>query len=381
MSRRLARRGWFPGAALMATATAACLLLPGPAQAQGVMDRSPNLSGGWVGEPGAVHFNLLHRFWVVNSGDDDKLVNSPTMLVAAPLPARTLVGARYASNSLVASGRFNEWELFGRWGILEDDTAPLALSFGGGYNGAAGSFDAEVAGALPLGGVRLLGTLRGFSDARGSGEAGWAAGGGALVQLRDHVAVAGDLGASWVDGDRSRTVWGAALQLRIPTTPHTVSIQATNSRTGTLQGASTPDRTTWGFEFTVPVTFARYSARFRSAPEADEQEPARSRDGVVEVTMSQDLRFVPDTVEVQVGDTVIWTNTSQEVHTVTAHPDRVRDPEQIALPEGAAPFDSGNMFQDDVFRHVFTVPGTYAYVCVPHDLAGMVGVVVVREGG
>ncbi len=357
---------------------AMCLLAPEPGQAQGVLDRSPNVSGGWVGEPGTAHFNLLHRFWVVNSGDDDKLVNSPTMLVAAPLTGRTLAGARYASNSLVAGGRFNEWELFGRWSVMQSGAWPLDLAVTGGYNTAAGSLDAEVAGTVPLGNVRLLGAVRGFSDARGSEDSGWAAAGGAVVRLRDHVALAGDLGASWIDGERARPVWGAALQLRIPTTPHTVSLQATNSRTGTLQGASTRDRTTWGFEFTVPVTFARYSERFRSP--AETTRPDLPGDGVVEVTMSADLRFVPDTVEVQVGDTVVWTNTSQEVHTVTAHPERVRDPDQVTLPEGAEPFDSGNMFEGDVFRHVFTVPGTYAYVCVPHDLAGMVGVVVVREG-
>ncbi len=378
--RRWLRGRWHAqGAGVVLAAMAVCLLAPDSGQAQGVLDRSPNVSGGWVGEPGAAHFNLLHRFWVVNSGDDDKLVNSPTMLVAAPLPGRTLVGARYASNSLVADGRFNEWEVFGRWGIMQSDTWPLDLAVTGGYNAAAGSLDAEVAGTFPVRSVRVLGAVRGFSDARGSDNAGWAASGGAVVRLRDHVALAGDLGASWIDGERSRTVWGAALQLRIPTTPHTVSLQATNSRTGTLQGASTRDRTTWGFEFTVPVTFARYSERFRSPREA--VRPDSSANGVVEVTMSADLRFVPDTVEVQVGDTVVWTNTSQEVHTVTAHPERVRDPDQVTLPEGAAPFDSGNMFEGDVFRHVFTVPGTYAYVCVPHDLAGMVGVVVVREGG
>jgi len=32
------------------------------AGAQTVLDRTPNLSGGWVGASGVLHFNFLHRF-------------------------------------------------------------------------------------------------------------------------------------------------------------------------------------------------------------------------------------------------------------------------------------------------------------------------------
>jgi plastocyanin len=36
------------------------------------------------------------------------------------------------------------------------------------------------------------------------------------------------------------------------------------------------------------------------------------------------------------------------------------------------------MFTGDEFRHTFTVPGEYRYVCVPHDMVGMVGTVIVE---
>jgi plastocyanin len=49
----------------------------------------------------------------------------------------------------------------------------------------------------------------------------------------------------------------------------------------------------------------------------------------------------------------------------------------VSLPAGAAPFDSGSMQEGDIFRHTFTVPGTYTYLCVPHDRMGMVGRIVV----
>jgi plastocyanin len=129
-------------------------------------------------------------------------------------------------------------------------------------------------------------------------------------------------------------------------------------------------RTVWGFEFTIPVTFARYFRGDRPPPEVADPDD-------VEVTMTDDLRFEPETLRIQVGQTVVWRNTTPVMHTVTADPDQVRDPEQVSLPEGAEPFDSGFMFEGDVFRHTFTEPGEYVYVCVPHDMAPMVGRVVV----
>ncbi len=350
------------------------LLAVSPGEAQEATDRSPNLSGGWVGSPGALHFHLLHRFWVVNGGDDDKLVNSPTLLAALPLPGRTVLGVQYASNSLVTPGVFNEVELFGRWAPLDPERTPAELGVTGAYNSAAGSLDGELSLGVPLGVFRLLGAARGFSDARGSGVRGWGLSAGGVASLRPNLALTADLGSLWIDGERAGPVWGGGVQLRIPTTPHTFSIQATNARTGTLQGATVRDRTTWGFEFTIPVTFARYFRRGGGNSEA----PSEPRAGVLEVTMTDDLAFLPDTLEVQVGDTVVWRNTTREVHTVTADPRGVRDPDQVRLPVGAEAFDSGMMFEGDRFEHVFTTPGEYRYVCVPHDVM-MFGVVRVRE--
>ena len=35
---------------------------PATLQGQDLLDRTPNLPGGWVSHPGMVHFNFLHRF-------------------------------------------------------------------------------------------------------------------------------------------------------------------------------------------------------------------------------------------------------------------------------------------------------------------------------
>jgi plastocyanin len=94
------------------------------------------------------------------------------------------------------------------------------------------------------------------------------------------------------------------------------------------------------------------------------------------------LRFVPEEVEISVGDTVRWTAES-EGHNVSCRPDADR---RVELPEEAEPFATyeGNrsfmvMQVGETFEHTFTVPGTYVYVCVPHAGQGMVGRVVVSE--
>ena len=94
------------------------------------------------------------------------------------------------------------------------------------------------------------------------------------------------------------------------------------------------------------------------------------------------LRFVPETVEISVGDTVRWTFESAG-HNVTTKPGAS---EKISIPEDAEPFAS---YEGDAhysinevgttFEHAFEVPGEYVYVCEPHAGQGMIGTVVVSE--
>ncbi|HWE04106.1 MAG TPA: plastocyanin/azurin family copper-binding protein [Tepidisphaeraceae bacterium] len=88
--------------------------------------------------------------------------------------------------------------------------------------------------------------------------------------------------------------------------------------------------------------------------------------------------FEPKTVTILAGEAVLWRNTSFISHTVTADPALAEKPEDVALPPGAQPFNSGNIKSGDVFEKVFTVPGTYKYFCIPHEHAGMLGEVVVK---
>lgn len=97
----------------------------------------------------------------------------------------------------------------------------------------------------------------------------------------------------------------------------------------------------------------------------------------VEVTMTPQLRFEPSTVEIEVGETVVWTNPAAVVHTVTADPELAQDADRVELPVGAAPFHSGSIPEGGEYRRTFAVAGTYRYVCLPHETQGMVGTVIV----
>ncbi len=49
----------------------------------------------------------------------------------------------------------------------------------------------------------------------------------------------------------------------------------------------------------------------------------------------------------------------------------------VVLPNGVAPFDSGNIEEDGTFSHTFAAKGTYKYICKFHEAMGMVGTVIV----
>ncbi len=96
------------------------------------------------------------------------------------------------------------------------------------------------------------------------------------------------------------------------------------------------------------------------------------------ITMSNLLKFEPAEVTVTAGETVLWKNSSLLVHTVTADSSLVANPANVALPKGAAPFNSGNIEPEGTFQHTFTVPGKYRYFCIPHEAAKMIGEIIVK---
>lgn len=353
---------------------AACLwalpLAAAPAGAQSLLDRPPNLSGSWVGRSGTLYFNFMHRF-TASGAPERKVSNTPTFAVAAGLPARTLVGFHYATNSRLAPRYPNEWELFVRNQPLSQDAgAPLDVAAQVGYNLAADGVDGELTLARRQGPLRVLAAARAMSDPYEAGRARFAAAGGATLRLGRWWAVAADY-ASLLDPEEGEDpAWSAGLHLAIPHTPHTLSLQASNTLTTTLQGISRGgDEVRYGFEFTVPLTLRRWfgpgaGAAAPPAPAAAATTPSAPAPAEGAATFRAGMRnfaYTPGRIEVTAGTTVEWKNEDAMAHTVTAA-------------DGS--FDSGAVEPGAVWRRTFDTPGTYPFACTPHPF--MQGTVVVR---
>jgi plastocyanin len=346
---------------LPAVALAASILLPGSAGAQSVLERTPNLSGGWVGAGGTGHFNFLHRFHT--AGEANKVVNWPGFLLGYSASDVLLAGAHYTSFSQLVEGEFNEWELFVRFAPLPPGAGlPLSVAVTGAYNEAAESVDGELAVGVPLGRLAVLGALRAFSNGFGTADARVAAGGGASFRLTERVALAGDVVTPLGTREGEGIAWGAALQLEIPSTPHSLSLQVANTNSSSLQGSSSRPvlgRTgpRWGFEFTVPLTLARYLGGG-----GDARDVTITAD-TVRVPI-RDFEFGIQRLVVQPGTTVIWVNEGDVAHTSTSD---------------AELWSSPFLATGESYSRVFDEPGEYPYHCAPHTF--MTAVVVVQGVG
>ena len=96
-----------------------------------------------------------------------------------------------------------------------------------------------------------------------------------------------------------------------------------------------------------------------------------AEDATVEMLNKLDKRnmvFSQEIVRINAGDTVFWkaTNKGHNVEFVSKN----------GVPEGVEKFKS-KIGKDTDFT--FTIPGIYAYWCVPHKAMGMIGFVIVDE--
>jgi len=336
-------------------ALAALLLLtaaPG-ARAQAVVDRTPNLDDGWTVPTGVIQFNFLHRF-EVSPPPFRKVTSFPNFRLATGLPYGFNVDLDYATNSTVFTGIPNEYQLALRRPLLRESRgAPLDLTATAGYAFAPQSVDGEVSLARRFGPVRLLGTVRGISSGYDVQRSLWGVGSGAVVRLTSWLSLAGDVFGivNAPDGAGLGTAWGAGAQLRIPYSPHTFSIQVTNTQSASIEGSSrgVSGAHMAGFEFTVPFTLSRYFGRRGKAAPAAAQ-PATPTEGATVIHIAN-LSFAERAIRVHVGTRVRWVNQDQLQHSVTAD-------------NGA--FDSGLIDPGRSYERVFERPGDYAYHCTPH---------------
>lgn len=112
---------------------------------------------------------------------------------------------------------------------------------------------------------------------------------------------------------------------------------------------------------------------------------AASAGRVVEIRMRSDARgsrvwFDPLGLRIAPGTTVRWV-LEANVHSATAyHPDNGDWARRI--PAGAEPWDSGMLTEPgQTFQQRLDVPGVYDYYCIPHEMAGMIGRIVVTPAG
>ena len=374
------------------------VLLPGSLGAQSLLDRSPNLSGGWVTSTGTLQFNFVHRFQRTDA-PERKVSNSPTFVAALGLPGRSMLGFVYATNSTLSPRYPNEWEFFARKAVLSElEGAPLDVSVQLGYNLSAEGLDGELSVGKLLGPVRLMAAGRSLTDPGVSGRE-VAAAGGVSIRLSRFLSVGGDV-ATVLDrptGRQEQAAWSAGIQVAIPNTPHTLSFHATNANTATLQGMSRGGGTTrYGFEFTIPITLARYFGSTRVEPKqtappppavespavtpppvahaepadsarpsvaavapppvaaarnpAPPATPARAAPRTVRAAM-KNLVYLPRKLEIVVGTTVVWKNDDPLDHSVTADDKS---------------FDSGPIRTGATWRRMFARPGVYHVTCTPH---------------
>lgn len=97
------------------------------------------------------------------------------------------------------------------------------------------------------------------------------------------------------------------------------------------------------------------------------------------VYMIDDQFFDPATLVIPVGATVAWQNKTAAVHTATCDPALAADEDDVRLPESAAAWHSGDLYNGEIWLHTFTTPGEYLYFCQYHELDGMIGVITVIE--
>lgn len=398
--------------------------------AQSLLDRPDNVSADWIGNTGTLYFNFTHRF-SSSPPPERKVSNFPTFLIAAGIASRALVGVNYATNSALVPRYPNEYELFARYALWQqDDGRPF--SFGGqvDYNTSVRGVDGELSIARREGPLRLIAVGRVLADTLQGGPTHLAFGGGGTLRLFRYIAIAGD--AARMTSDGASVVWSAGVHIALPNTPHTLSIHASNANTATLQGLSRGGGVRrYGFEFTIPVTLSRFfhpDATPPTAPPAARPEPtsvtpasSATKPTMAPANATADSLVSRDTMAAPTRDTASLAParvTSPAAAVIPAAPPTARTdaprparkpaprtvnaritglayvPSRIEIPAGSTvqwknndplihtvtatngSFSSPQFGLDATYRHTFTKPGTYTYYCTLHP--NMKATVVVK---
>ncbi len=174
-----------------------------------------------------------------------------------------------------------------------------------------------------------------------------------------------------------RGAWSAGLAVAIPNTPHThlAPRHQYQYRDAPGQPRAAAQQVRYGFEFTIPITLARYfghrprpapavpAAPGASAPVAPGLMPDRPTDR----SADEDRNAGAPVHHGCAGDRGRHHHRMEERRSPAAH-----------VTADDTSFDSGLIENGQVWRYTFTRPGTYAFHCTPHPF--MKGTVVVKSG-
>jgi plastocyanin len=179
-----------------------------------------------------------------------------------------------------------------------------------------------------------------------------------VARVTPYVALSADVG-SFV-GSGTLAVWGVALNVVIPGSPHTFAFEAGNASVNSIQGNSLGSNDVrYGFEFTIPLHLKRFAPWFHGRPR-----PTTVGDVSAPVAATVRLaayKFATDTATIAVGQAVRWVNDDPVEHTVTFDGPEPGSP--VIPPNGS-------------FVHRFDKAGRYSYHCTPHPF--MKAVVIVK---
>ena len=328
------------------------LVAPALLAGQASLDRPPNLLGTWVPAPAVLQFNFLHRFYV-SPGPSRSVLNFPTFTFALGLPP----------------GKTNEIEVFARWRVLSGGPSPIAVAVTPAWDGSSKSVNGELSVDWTRRHLTLSGAVRGMTQPFGAKPAKAALAGGAVLRLNNYVALGGDVASILSPDSTEKAAWSAGLLFVIPGSPHTFSLHASNVMVNTTEGSSRRGsffglaKVVYGFEFTIPIHFARFAPWFHGNPKpavVGNAAPSATGPVAAEVRVGG-YRFTADSVVIAAGQTVRWVNADFVEHTIT-----------FDGGEPGSPLISPNA----TWAHRFDRPGRYTYHCTPHPF--MTGVVVVR---
>ncbi len=105
------------------------------------------------------------------------------------------------------------------------------------------------------------------------------------------------------------------------------------------------------------------NCEFSACPEVNNSQDNSGQTGTQTFDIEiSGYKFISSTLEINVGDTVTWTNEDGTSHTVTS--------------DSGDELDSPFISRNEKFSHTFTTTGTFAYHCTPHP--GMKGKVIVN---